>query len=62
MTNSEQQQVELLDVRGDVLIRGDQRLLATLVAGPARDRYWIREANGETLTARAWERKYAHPA
>ena len=55
MTDSKPQLLELLDVRGDVLTRGDRGAVAALVSGPGRDHFWIREAEGQALSARAWE-------
>jgi hypothetical protein len=54
--------LELVDVRGDVILRGDSATVAALIAGPNRDRFWIREADGQTLAARAWERSHGHAA
>ncbi len=62
MTESKSASLELLDIRGNVLLHTDPAFVASLVAGPTRDRYWIRTADGSTLSARAWERNRAHAA
>ncbi len=62
MTESAPQLLELLDVRGGVVTRADAAFVAAVVASPARDHFWIRGAEGQTLSARAWELGHAHAA